>query len=190
LIYNAFTHVAPNHHSHGYWRHPDGQGQLDIKCLQRWLDLARTVERGRFDTVFLTDVVGVYDKFRGNGDTSIRSAMQFPSLDPASLVSALAAVTEHVDFAGKMSTLDHLTDGRVAWNIVTSYLDNPARNFGHEALEEHDERYRRAARSRAWRHFGARESARSFTARYTDQKNCRASLHQSARNSSPSSRQS
>jgi long-chain alkane monooxygenase len=156
LIYNAFTHVTPNHHSHGYWRHPDGQGQLDYKRLQPWLDLARTVERGRFDTVFLADVVGVYDKFRGNGDTSIRTAMQFPSLDPASLVSALGAVTEHLgfavtssviqdhpfDFARKMSTLDHLTDGRVAWNIVTSYLDNAARNFGHAALEEHDERYR------------------------------------------------
>ncbi|KLU25221.1 oxidoreductase [Caballeronia mineralivorans PML1(12)] len=156
LIYNAFTHVTPNHHSHGYWRHPEGRIQLDYKRLAPWLDLARTVERGKFDTVFLADVVGVYDKFRGNGDTSIRTAMQFPSLDPASLVSALGAVTEHLgfavtssviqdhpfDFARKMSTLDHMTDGRVAWNIVTSYLDNAARNHGQSALTEHDERYR------------------------------------------------
>ena len=80
LIYNAFTHVTPNHHSHGYWRHPEGRIQLDYKRLAPWLDLARTVERGKFDTVFLADVVGVYDKFRGNGDTSIRTAMQFPVL--------------------------------------------------------------------------------------------------------------
>jgi long-chain alkane monooxygenase len=156
LIFNAFTHVTPNHHSHGYWRHPEGRGQLEYKRLQPWIELAKTVERGRFDTVFLADVVGVYDRFRGNGDTAIRTAMQFPSLDPASLVSALAAATEHVgfavtssviqdhpfDFARRMSTLDHLSDGRVAWNIVTSYLDNAARNFGHDKLEEHDERYR------------------------------------------------
>ncbi|RAR62587.1 FMN-dependent oxidoreductase (nitrilotriacetate monooxygenase family) [Paraburkholderia unamae] len=156
LIFNAFTHVTPNHHSHGYWRHPQGRGQLEYKRLQPWIELAKTVERGRFDTVFLADVVGVYDRFRGNGDTSIRTAMQFPSLDPASLVSALAAATEHVgfavtssviqdhpfDFARRMSTLDHLSDGRIAWNIVTSYLDNAARNFGQDKLEEHDERYR------------------------------------------------
>ncbi|PLZ01802.1 LLM class flavin-dependent oxidoreductase [Burkholderia sp. WAC0059] len=156
LIYNAFTHVTPNHHSHGYWRHPDGRIQLDYKRLPPWIELAQTVERGCFDTVFLADVVGVYDRFRGGGDTAIRTAMQFPSLDPVSLVSALAAATEHVgfavtssviqdhpfDFARRMSTLDHLTDGRLAWNIVTSYLDNAARNFGLPALEEHDERYR------------------------------------------------
>lgn len=156
LIFNAFTHITPNHHSHGYWRHPNGRHQLDYKRLQPWIDLAKTVERGKFDTVFLADVVGVYETFKGNGDTSIRTAMQFPSLDPASIVSALAAVTQHVgfavtssviqdhpfDFARKISTLDHLSDGRVAWNIVTSYLDNAARNFGHAALEKHDDRYR------------------------------------------------
>ncbi|WP_109475987.1 LLM class flavin-dependent oxidoreductase [Paraburkholderia sp. C35] len=156
LIFNAFTHVTPNHHSHGYWRHPEGRGQLDYKRFQPWIELAKTVERGCFDTVFLADVVGVYDRFSANGDTAVRTAMQFPSLDPASLVSALAATTEHVgfavtssviqdhpfDFARRMSTLDHMTDGRVAWNIVTSYLDNAARNFGQDALEEHDERYR------------------------------------------------
>ncbi|MCY0386725.1 LLM class flavin-dependent oxidoreductase [Robbsia sp. Bb-Pol-6] len=156
LLFNAFAHITPNHHTHGYWRHPDGRIQRDYHRLQPWIDLARTVERGKFDTVFLADVVGVYDTFRGNGDTAIRTGMQFPSLDPASIVSALGAATEHLgfavtssviqshpfDFARKMSTLDHLTGGRVAWNIVTSYLDNAARNFGAARLTDHDERYR------------------------------------------------
>ena len=155
LIYNAFAHVTPNHHSHGFWRHPDGQHQIDFKRLDPWIELAREAERGKLDAVFLADVVGIYDTFRGGKETSIRTAMQFPSHDPASLVSALAAATSHIGFAvtsavfqehpfgfaRKLSTLDHLTGGRVGWNIVTSYLDNAARNFGLDALPEHDERY-------------------------------------------------
>jgi len=135
---------------------PMGADSSTTSVFSRGSNSPERSSGGRFDTVFLADVVGVYDRFRGNGDTAIRTAMQFPSLDPASLVSALAAATEHVgfavtssviqdhpfDFARRMSTLDHLTDGRVAWNIVTSYLDNAARNFGQPALEEHDERYR------------------------------------------------
>jgi len=155
IIYNAFAHVTPNHHSHGYWRHPNGRHQVDFKKLQPWIELAQEAERGFFDAVFLADVAGVYDKFRGGKETSIRTAMQFPSHDPASLVSALAAATKHIGFAvtssvlqehpfgfaRKMSTLDHFTDGRVGWNIVTSYLDNAARNYGLEALPQHDDRY-------------------------------------------------
>ena len=155
LIYNAFGHVTPNHHSHGYWRHDEGQHQLDFHRLEPWVELARQAERGCFDTVFMADVVGVYGKFRGSIDTSIQTGMQFPSHDPAVLISAMAYATQNIGFvvtsapmqehpftfARKMSTLDHLTSGRIGWNIVTSYLDNAARNFGHSALPEHDSRY-------------------------------------------------
>ncbi|QRM57807.1 LLM class flavin-dependent oxidoreductase [Sinorhizobium sp. BG8] len=155
LIYNAFAHVTPNHHSHGFWRHPDGRHQLDFKRLDPWIELAREAERGKLDAVFLADVVGIYDKFRDGKQTSIRTAMQFPSHDPASIVSALAAATSNIgfavtsavfqehpfSFARKLSTLDHISDGRVGWNIVTSYLNNAARNFGLPSLPEHDERY-------------------------------------------------
>lgn len=155
LIYNAFAHVTPNHHSHGYWRHPEGKGQTNFHKLQPWIDMARTAERGFFDVVFLADVPGVYETSRGQRDKAIRSGMQFPSHDPASLVSALAAATENIgfavtssvlqehpfSFARKMSTLDHLSEGRVAWNIVTSYLDNAARNYGFDGLVKHDDRY-------------------------------------------------
>lgn len=155
LIYNAFAHVTPNHHSHGFWRHPEGRHQLAFNELAPWVELAREAERGKLDTVFLADVVGIYDKFRGGKETAIRTAMQFPSHDPASLVSALGAATENIGFAitsavlqehpfgfaRKLSTLDHLTGGRVGWNIVTSYLDNAARNFGLDELPEHDDRY-------------------------------------------------
>jgi FMN-dependent oxidoreductase (nitrilotriacetate monooxygenase family) len=155
LIYNAFAHVTPNHHSHGLWRHPLGQHQTGFHQLQPWIDLAQTAERGCFDVVFLADVAGIYETSAGQWHQAVRTGMQFPSHDPATLVSALAAATRDIgfavtssviqehpfSFARKLSTLDHLTDGRVAWNIVTSYLDNTARNYGLDGLPAHDDRY-------------------------------------------------
>jgi alkanesulfonate monooxygenase SsuD/methylene tetrahydromethanopterin reductase-like flavin-dependent oxidoreductase (luciferase family) len=81
--------------------------------------------------------------------------MQIPTNDPSVLISALATATEHLglvytssiaqslpfDFARRISSLDHYTDGRVGWNIVTSFSDNTYRNFGHDKLVEHDLRY-------------------------------------------------
>ncbi|MBN3814081.1 NtaA/DmoA family FMN-dependent monooxygenase [Paraburkholderia sp. Ac-20347] len=155
LIYNAFAHVTPNHHSHGFWRHPEGQHQLDFHKLGPWIELAKTAERGCFDVVFLADVAGLYETSSGQWQQAARTGMQFPSHDPAALVSALAAATNDIgfavtssviqehpfSFARKLSTLDHLSEGRVAWNIVTSYLDNTARNYGFDKLPPHDERY-------------------------------------------------
>lgn len=155
IIYNAFTHVTPSHQTHGQWRRPEAGAQRNFSRLEPWVKLARTAERAGLDTIFLADTVGVYDKYRQGWATAAREGMQFPSNDPASLVSALGYVTEHLgfivtssilqehpfSFARKLSTLDHLTDGRVGWNIVTSYLDNAARNFGQPALTGHDERY-------------------------------------------------
>ncbi|MGF6573423.1 FMN-dependent oxidoreductase (nitrilotriacetate monooxygenase family) [Paraburkholderia sp. GAS333] len=155
LIYNAFAHVTPNHHSHGLWRHPLGQHQLDFHKLGPWIELAKTAERGFFDVVFLADVAGIYETSSGQWQQAVRTGMQFPSHDPAALVSALAAATSNIgfavtssviqehpfSFARKFSTLDHLSEGRVAWNIVTSYLDNTARNYGLDKLPPHDERY-------------------------------------------------
>ncbi|MCB8878018.1 NtaA/DmoA family FMN-dependent monooxygenase [Acidisoma silvae] len=155
LIYNAFAHVTPNHHSDGLWRHALGQHQTNFHKLQPWIDLAQTAERGCFDVVFLADVAGIYETSPGAWQQAVRTGMQFPSHDPAVLVSALAAATKNIgfavtssviqehpfSFARKISTLDHLTDGRVAWNIVTSYLDNAARNYGLKSLPQHDDRY-------------------------------------------------
>lgn len=155
LIFNAFAHVTPNHHSHGLWRHPSGAHQLDFYKLQPWIELAQTAERGFFDVVFLADVAGIYETSDGSWQQAVRTGMQFPSHDPAALVSALAAATRNIgfavtssviqehpfSFARKLSTLDHLSEGRVAWNIVTSYLDNTARNYGFDGLPKHDDRY-------------------------------------------------
>jgi FMN-dependent oxidoreductase (nitrilotriacetate monooxygenase family) len=119
------------------------------------VELAKILEKGCFDGLFLADVVGVYDAYHGGPETSIIEGMQTPVNDPAMLISAMAYATENLglaftssvfqshpfSFARQMSTLDHLTKGRVAWNIVTSYLPNAAKNFGLGSLPSHDERY-------------------------------------------------
>ncbi|SHF69536.1 FMN-dependent oxidoreductase, nitrilotriacetate monooxygenase family [Jatrophihabitans endophyticus] len=154
-IYNGFLHLTPNHHSHGYWRTDEGRIQLGYKDLDPYIDVVRTLERGRFDSLFIADVVGVYDLEYGDGTGTIRAGSQFPENDPAAIVSALGYVTEHLglaitsniiqdhpfSFARKLSSLDHYTHGRVGWNIVTSYLSNGFRNFGHNGITSHDERY-------------------------------------------------
>ncbi len=145
-----------SHIQHGLWGRPDTR-QLDYTSLDAWVELARLLERGRFDALFLADVIGVYDAYRGGPETSIREAMQIPVNDPSLLIPAMAHATEHLGFAftasilsehpfafaRRISTLDHLTRGRVAWNIVTSYLPSAARNLGWDNLPRHDDRYDR-----------------------------------------------
>lgn len=154
-IYNGFLHLTPNHHSHGFWRTPEGAIQYGYSKLDPYLDVVRTLERGRFDALFIADVVGVYDLDFGDGTTTIRAGSQFPEPDPVTIVSALGQATEHLGiavtsniiqshpftFARQLSSLDHFTDGRVAWNIVTSYLSNGFRNYGYDSIVGHDERY-------------------------------------------------
>ncbi len=100
-------------------------------------------------------MIGVYDVYQGSKDASIRDAVQVPLNDPAFAIPIMAQATEHLSFAltvsttyehpyahaRRMSTLDHLTKGRLAWNVVTSYLPSAARNFGLEQMIRHDERY-------------------------------------------------
>ena len=141
------------HQSPGLWRHPDDRS-LDYTSLQHWADLARLLERGGFDAMFLADVLGAYDVYGGSPDAALRGGVQVPVNDPMMLVSAMALVTAHLGFgvtanlsyeppyvfARRLSTLDHLTMGRIGWNIVTGYLDSAARGMG-ERLRAHDDRY-------------------------------------------------
>ena len=153
----AFDMASVGHIQQGMWRHPRDRsaGYLD---LDRWTSLARTLERGLFDGLFLADVLGVYDVYRGGPEAAIRGAVQIPNGDPLLLVSAMAAATQHLGFgvtvnlgaeapallARRFSTLDHLTRGRIAWNIVTGYLDSAARALGQGTQAAHDDRYDRA----------------------------------------------
>lgn len=154
LHFNAFVMNTPSHIQHGQWRHPDSN-QVRFNDVAFWIDLVRILEKGLFDAVFFADVVGLYGPLNGSYDVNVREGLQIPSNDPSVLLSALAVNTEHLglaftssvlqehpfNFARKVSTLDHISKGRIAWNIVTSSLENSARNFGFDQLTEHDQRY-------------------------------------------------
>ena len=151
---NAFAMNCVGHQSPGLWTHPRDRSS-EYNTLGYWTDLARILERGRFDGIFLADVLGAYDVYGGNADAALRTAAQIPVGDPMLVIPVMAAVTEHLGFgvtstltweppfpfARRMSTLDHLTGGRVGWNIVTGYLASAARAMGRDKLTAHDTRY-------------------------------------------------
>ena len=94
---NAFAMNCVAHQSPGLWTHPRDRTS-EYNRLPYWIDLAKTLERGRFDGLFLADVLGVYDVFGGSPDAALRNAAQTPANDPLLLIPAMAAVTEHLGF--------------------------------------------------------------------------------------------
>jgi FMN-dependent oxidoreductase (nitrilotriacetate monooxygenase family) len=151
---NAFDMATPGHIQQGMWRHPR-DNSANYTSLAHWMDLARRLEAGLFDGLFLADVLGVYDVLGGTPDAALRGGVQVPLIDPSLTIPAMAAVTTHLGFgvtcnlayeapylfARRMSTLDHLTQGRIGWNIVTGYLDSAARAMGLAEQMRHDDRY-------------------------------------------------
>lgn len=135
------------------WVYPEERIRHQWWEMPYWEELAATLERGSFDALFLADNIGGY----GNDPDSIRYGNHFPLLDPAMLVPRLAAKTEQLGFvvtmsttfvspyqlARAMQTLDHVTEGRIGWNIVTSVNPHEGDNVG-IPLPPHDERYERA----------------------------------------------
>lgn len=154
---NAFNMNCVGHIHHGLWTHPRDQS-TQYHTLKYWTDLAKTLEKGLFDGIFLADVVGYYDVYQQGVDLTLREGIQLPVNNPWLLVSAMAAVTQHIGFgltasvaahhpytfARDVSTLDQLSNGRIGWNIVTGYVDSGARGLGQEGLDAHDSRYDRA----------------------------------------------
>ncbi|MDY7578461.1 LLM class flavin-dependent oxidoreductase [Herbaspirillum sp. RTI4] len=157
ILLNAFNMNCVSHINHGLWTHPR-DNSINYNTLEYWTAMAQTLERGLFDGLFIADIVGVYDVYQNSVDLPLREAIQLPVNDPMMLVSAMAAVTRHLGFgitanlsyespylfARRLSTLDHLTRGRIGWNIVTGYLDSAARAMGLSGQAEHDLRYDRA----------------------------------------------
>lgn len=154
IILNAFDMTCVTHQAPGLWRHPANQADR-YNDLDYWVDLAKTLERGKFDALFIADVLGTYDVYRDSAAAALGDAAQVPVGDPVVQVSAMAHATKHLGFgvtvastyeqpyalARRFSTLDHFTRGRVGWNVVTSYLNSAARNLGLESQIAHDDRY-------------------------------------------------
>src|SRR2546430_11779885 len=94
---NAFAMNCVAHQSPGLWTHPRDR-TAEYNRLPYWIDLAKTLERGRFDGLFLADVLGVYDVFGGSPDAAIRNATQTPANEPLLLIPAMATVTQNLGF--------------------------------------------------------------------------------------------
>ncbi|MGY3604200.1 MULTISPECIES: LLM class flavin-dependent oxidoreductase [unclassified Bradyrhizobium] len=153
----GFLIAGPVAHSHALWRNP--AHAVPFLSLDYYTEVARTLERGKFDLIFFADRLAIADRFGGDKEIGIRYGDQDSTrMDPVPILGALAATTRHIGLgatrsttydqpyhlAREFSTLDHLSNGRVAWNVVTSMNDGEALNFGLESHLSHDQRYDRA----------------------------------------------
>lgn len=157
MLFSAFNEFVLSHHDQGLWAHPQSR-QLELNSIDYWVDVAKLLESAHFDLLFFADVLAPYDIYKGSREPAILSGMQTPVNDPGELIPVLAYVTENLGlvltqnvlqehpyaFARKITTLDHLSKGRIAWNIVTSFLPGAGRNLGYGGLPSHEERYARA----------------------------------------------
>lgn len=157
MLFTHFTSFAPAGPAGAQWDHPRAR-DFDYLNLDHWIKLARALEEARFDAFFWADHSGVHDVYENSYETAVREATQFPLGDPLSLTAALASSTTDLgfafssnviqdhpySFARRLSTLDHLTRGRIGWNIVTSFQPSAWRNFGHEEVADHGARYEQA----------------------------------------------
>ena len=120
-----------------------------------YVDQARALERAGFDFLMLEDSLMVPDMYKGNSENALKHARYAPKLDPVVVASMLAYATERLGIictasttfynpfhlARQFATLDHVTRGRIGWNVVTSSEDRAAQNYGLDRLPEHDLRY-------------------------------------------------
>jgi FMN-dependent oxidoreductase (nitrilotriacetate monooxygenase family) len=153
----VFASAGPVSGSHGGWRHEEATG--DLLSAAYYQDLGRLLEAGRFDLVFLADILAVPDRLADSLDSQLRyGALGALRLDPLVVLGLIAGATKHVGLActvsttyfepfalaRSMATLDHLSGGRAAWNIVTSFQEAEARNFGRDEQLSRERRYDRA----------------------------------------------
>ncbi|KAA9129984.1 NtaA/DmoA family FMN-dependent monooxygenase [Microbacterium caowuchunii] len=137
------------------WAHPLNDA-IDYRDPERWVRMARIMDRTGYDFLFFADGFG-YPMTDGDiSATSVSAAVNFSGLDPATLIPVLARETERLGFvvtattgmdhplplARRFTTLDHLTAGRIGWNVVTGASQNAVSGlFGHAAMVPHDTRY-------------------------------------------------
>lgn len=153
----AYLKTGPTAMHAGGWRHPEARLD-DILEPSRYIALAKRLEEARFDGCFFADLFGLYDIHGGGFDAYVRNGGQISFLDPMVVLPVMAAATSRLGLGATLSTtlfnpyhlarsllsLDVLSKGRVAWNIVTSATDLEAQNFGLEGLPEKNARYDRA----------------------------------------------
>ena len=153
----AFLMTGPTCHHHGAWRHPESAVD-DLLSPSRYEHIARVLEAGKFDSLFFADILGLYDLYDSRFDTMVGRGGQVCLLDPAVVLPMMARVTSRIglgltysstfnhpyQIARMLASLDHLSAGRVAWNVVASTSTLEARNFGMDSMPGRAQRYDRA----------------------------------------------
>lgn len=153
----SFQIHSPINHTVNSWAAPNDNRLEALGSYAAWQDLARTLEKGRFDAVFFADGPGVFDVYKDSPDDAIRYGVCWPGHDPMAVVPVMALATEHLGFAvtlsvsatppyslvRNISTFDYLSGGRAGWNVVTGHLRGEHRALGQEQAA-HDNRYDRA----------------------------------------------
>lgn len=144
-------------HSHAAWRHPASDTRFTTPDYYH--RIGRILERGKFDFVFFADLLAAPVRYGDDISEPLRRGTQATAtLDPSIVAASIGAVTSKLgvaitkcatyfhpyELARIFASLDHITAGRVAWNIVTSLTQSEAQNFGHDDHLGHDDRYLRA----------------------------------------------
>jgi len=146
---------------HGYhpaaWRHPDVPADGTLK-VEHYVRSAQTAERGKIDMIFFADGAGIRQGDNPPGSLA-RTGRDMIELEPTMLLPALAMVTSHIglvttasttynepyNLARRFATLDLISKGRAGWNVVASWSEHEAQNFGLETTLDYDTRYARSA---------------------------------------------
>ena len=151
IILSAFFFNPQGDHRMS-WRHPRAPGR-EILDFDYYRDLVQAAERAKIDTIFVADHVSIWDSVK-SGVAHYANAR----LEPLTLLAALAGVTRHIglittasssysepyNVARFFASLDHISKGRASWNVVTSAMEEEARNFGRDGNIDHALRYERA----------------------------------------------
>ena len=144
-------------HTEGRWAVPGSWIGAEYPDVAMFTELARTAERGGIDMLFFGDGVGIPDTWEGSADAAIRWGISWPRHDMSPIIAALGQATSRIGFgltysstymhpfylARLLNSLDHVTDGRTAFNVVASARTSDAANYGFDTLMDHGTRYER-----------------------------------------------
>jgi FMN-dependent oxidoreductase (nitrilotriacetate monooxygenase family) len=142
----GFIQHGVNSHATGMWRHPKDKIGWHYARPEYWQHMARTMERGLFDAVFIADELAPYNTHAGSSDLTVKYAVQCPTHEPSTIVPIISGATKHLgvgvtlstafehpySMCRRLSSLDHLSNGRVAWNVVSSYSKSEWESHGAE----------------------------------------------------------
>jgi FMN-dependent oxidoreductase (nitrilotriacetate monooxygenase family) len=153
----AFLMTGPTCHHHGGWRHPESDVD-DIFRPERYEHIARVLEAGKFHLGFFDDRLAMPDMYGLDHGLIVQNGIRCVKMDPTTILMAMGMATsklglgatysttyyEPFHLARVFATLDLMTGGRAAWNVVTSVNDGEAQNMGQQQHLDHDARYDRA----------------------------------------------